>query len=177
MKLDKRHMAVALTLLVGSIVYNVWVFTRPRPRPAGESTPALMAVEGPAPEPVVAAGGGAATIDPAKVAPVADIVLDRAPSWPRNPFVGPKSPVAAETVQTRVDEPTLEPELVLNSVLYSDTRRLAMVNGRRVRVGDVIGTARILDILPNAIVVESPLRGVRTVERRAGRAAASRPSP
>jgi hypothetical protein len=59
-----------------------------------------------------------------------------------------------------------EPELRIDSILFSPERRLAVVNGRIARAGDRIAGSRIVDIQPRAVVVESPVRGRRTIEMR-----------
>jgi hypothetical protein len=48
----------------------------------------------------------------------------------------------------------------------SPTRSVASVNGKIMRVGEAVGTSRIVEILPNAIVLESPSGVRRTIERR-----------
>jgi hypothetical protein len=161
---------MALTLLAGSVVYNVWAFGNPRPRPQMESPPPLLGIPSGPSGPVAAPAPVAA--DPVYAARAEDLALDRNPVWLRNPFKGavapPREPVAA--VETTPGEP--EPEIVLNSILYSPMRKLAMVNGRAVRVGDRVGAARVLDIQPDAIVVELPSGGVRTIARRTARSGA-----
>ena len=80
----------------------------------------------------------------------------------------------ADTVRQSDDEP----DLVVDSILFSPDRRLAVVNGRIARAGDRIGDSRIVDIQPRAVIVESPARGRRTIElRMPPRSAAPRPRP
>jgi hypothetical protein len=55
---------------------------------------------------------------------------------------------------------------VVATILYSADRRLAMVDGRIVRVGDRLGDATIVDIIPNAVIIESPDRGRRSLMLR-----------
>jgi hypothetical protein len=173
MRLDKRHLAGALTLLGGSVVYNVWVLANPT---SGDARPPLAAVA-PAEVPVVVTTMDRPAIARPAVAPP-DVAFERPPVWPRDPFEGVQvepPPVASDPAPVRVlpaaPEPA-EPELVLNSVLYSESRKLAMVNGRTVRIGQQIAGVTVLDIRPDAIVVRSLSGGVRTIERRA---AAARP--
>lgn len=59
---------------------------------------------------------------------------------------------------------TREPDLVVTSILYSVRRRLAIVNGRIVRVGDSIGSSTILYIEPRAVTVQSADGTKRTLE-------------
>ncbi len=44
--------------------------------------------------------------------------------------------------------------LHLSSILISPERRLATINGRRVRTGDQVGSARVLEITPVSVRVE-----------------------
>jgi hypothetical protein len=60
----------------------------------------------------------------------------------------------------------VEPEIVVDSILYSPDRQLAVVNGQIARAGDRLGGLRIIDIQPRAVIVESPGRGRRTIEMR-----------
>jgi hypothetical protein len=48
-----------------------------------------------------------------------------------------------------------DPELVVGTILISSERRLAIVNGRIVHVGDRVGASTILDIAPQAVIVQS----------------------
>ena len=163
MKLDKRHLVAALTLLVGSIIYNVWVFTRPASGTSPAGTPVAMVAE--APVPSGGAPGAPVPLDPAQVKPLADVELDRLPDWPRNPFANlrPQEPVVVD-VAAPITVPDADP--VVATILYSADRRLAMVDGRIVRVGDRLGDATIVDIVPNAVIIESPDRGRRSLTLR-----------
>jgi hypothetical protein len=53
----------------------------------------------------------------------------------------------------------IEPGILVESILFSPDRRLAVVNGRITRAGDRVGDAVIVDIQPRAVIVE--LRGGR----------------
>jgi hypothetical protein len=170
MTLDKRHMAVALTMLAGSVVYNVSVFSKPTA--ASAAGPAVAAA------PSLASGGAVAahpelSMPAAAVADAPDVVLTRPPVWPRDPFARREAePPAIVDPIAPAEAP--EPDVVVNSVLYSSTRKLAMVNGRTMRIGDRIGSSAIVDILPDAIVVESANGGVRTIARRSARGSSRR---
>ena len=172
MKMDRRHLAVSLTLLAGSVVYNVWASATPVDGPP----PAVPSVQPrPAAPPAPAAGAPPPVTSHRSTAAV-DVMLERPPVWARDPFTGRGAPQLAMPAISQLPAaaaPAAEPELVLNSVLYSPARRLAMVNGRTVRVGGRIGGLTVVDILPDAIVVESASGEVRTIERR--QAAAGRP--
>jgi hypothetical protein len=167
MNMDKRHLAAAAALLAGSVTYNVWAFGTPEPQ--GEtSEPAAAATvdEGSRPtRPIVAGGGLPPHVTRASEA-AADVMLDRPPVWARDPFMGrPAAPTAADAPVAAAPA-AVEADVTLDSVLYSSTRRLAMVNGRTVRIGEQVGGATVVDILPDAIVVESASGGIRTIRRR-----------
>lgn len=81
-------------------------------------------------------------------------------------------PKEAESIAPRQNPPTssaqvsTEPDLVLGSILYSPQRRLAIVNGQIVGVGDRIGSATVLYIEPRAVIVQSADGTKRTLELR-----------
>ena len=43
----------------------------------------------------------------------------------------------------------------VSSILVSQSRQFAVINGERLRVGDMIGDARVLEILPYAVWLET----------------------
>jgi hypothetical protein len=98
------------------------------------------------------------------------VELDRLPQWTRNPFAPVHAPtMAAVDVVEPAAEPLVEapPDVDVATILISPTRRVAMVNGKRARVGDRIGLETVVDIRADGIVLESPLHGRRTILRRA----------
>jgi len=165
MKLGKTHLVASLAMVGVSIAYNVWVFTRPtRGTSAPQSSQAAL-VETPT-GPTVTGEPGVVAIDPTTLAPPPDVGLDRAPEWPRNPFVSTRLRRPDIVIAGPAPEADAEPEVVVASILHSAERRLAVVNGRIVRAGDRVGSHTILEIQPRAIVVESPRGGRRTLELR-----------
>jgi hypothetical protein len=170
-KLDKRHMGISLVLLAGSVVYNVWVFsgsgtTTRTPQPAGpiETQPSGQPTS-----------GGVGAIDPAQVTALPDVALDRAPEWPRNPFQNVRLPVEVVQVEeAAAPAPVPEADPVVGTILYSPDRRAAVVDGHVVRIGGTIGTSTVVDILPRAVIIESPERGRRTLELKPATGAAGR---
>jgi hypothetical protein len=164
-KLDKRHMGVSAAMLVGSIIYNVWVFTGgTKPKPTAQPSAPLQELP---------TGGRSATatgpIDPAQVKPLLDVAIDRLPEWPRNPFQDVRAP--GEVIATTDDAPpapVAEADPVVATILYSTDRKAAVVNGRIVRIGDMIGTSKVVDILPKAVIIESPATGRRTLDMKPG---------
>jgi len=164
MKLGKGHLVVSLAMVAASIGYNVWVFTRPARR-GPNSSPAPLVENVSAPGPVVTGQETAAPIDPTTVPPPPDVDRARAPEWRRNPFASAwqRRVEVAVAAAPAVD---VEPDIVIASILHSNERRLAVVNGRIVRAGDRVGSSTILDIQPRAIVVESRSGARRVVELR-----------
>jgi len=98
----------------------------------------------------------------------------RTPVQPAPPQVTPPpSPppsrdanVAAAQPKPAPAETRAQPDLVVSSILYSTQRRLAIVNGRIVRIGDRVGSSTILYIEPRAVVVQSDDGMKRTLELR-----------
>ena len=74
--------------------------------------------------------------------------------------------VGAATPRQRSPETSVEHDLIVSSILYSSQRRLAIVNGRIVRIGDRIGSSTILYIEPRAVTVQSADGSTRTLELR-----------
>jgi hypothetical protein len=163
-KLDKRHLAVSLVLLVGSIVYNVWVFTRPDDAvsPAGGA----QASSGVASFAQEAGVGAAPVADLTQLPALPDVTLDRLPEWPRDPFMDMRREPEPVVVEVQDSTPVAEPDPVVASILYSASRRLAMIDGRVVRAGDVVGGVKVVEILRNAVIVESAVGGRRTLSMR-----------
>jgi hypothetical protein len=74
------------------------------------------------------------------------------------------TPVGAQNTTRPALVGAPEREIVVSSILYSPNRQLALIDGRIARAGDRIGSSRIVDIGPHAIVVESADGKRRTVE-------------
>jgi len=64
---------------------------------------------------------------------------------------------------------TLEFDATLETILYSPERRLAIVDGRIVQVGDEIRGVRIVDITPGAVFLRDANGDMRTLSLAAGR--------
>ena len=163
MKLDKRHMGVSVVALVGSIVYNVWVFTGSGAKTARPAASAPVEAL-PSTQP---SSSGTAPVDPGQVKPLPDIALDRVPEWPRNPFENAnQAPEVVAAAEAAAPVPEADP--VVATILYSSDRRAAVIDGHIVRIGDMVGTSKVVDILPKAVIVDSPDRGRRTLEMKPG---------
>ena len=161
MKLGKQHLALSFAGLVLAGAYNIW-------SQSGATAPVRPVAAGPAPVdalPPTAAPAASGAVDPTQIPAVPDVVLDRLPEWPRNPFANLRQR-APDVVEAAAEPAPAEAEVVVGSILYSSGRRLATVNGRIVRVGDLVGSGTVVDILPNAVVIDSPLEGRRVIELR-----------
>lgn len=82
---------------------------------------------------------------------VALLVAGSAPVFAQDAggLVDPTRPYGARSVER--DAPATGP--VLQSTIVSDDERRAMISGRFYRVGDALGTARIVDIQPNRVTL------------------------
>ncbi|MCX6552763.1 MAG: hypothetical protein NTY02_17470 [Acidobacteria bacterium] len=142
MKVQKSHLRIAVFILAVAVLYNLWYFFGPNARPAG---PPMQ------PQPILpqqTAAGPAAT-DPASIPAPAAIDVSRGPTWTRDPFLfGNES---RESVRrTALQNPSSYP--VVRSILFSSSRRLAIVDGRIMGVGDTIGAYTVADIQPGSVV-------------------------
>jgi hypothetical protein len=167
MKLGKPHLIASLVMVAASIAYNVWVFTRPARRSAQVDAPAALLDPVAQAGPVVTGEDPVGAIDPTTIAPPPAVDVTRIPEWRRNPFAGSwQRPDRPATVVPAVQIES-EPDVVVASILHSEDRRLAVVNGRIVRAGDRVGSTTIVDIQPRAVVIESSRGLRRLIELRA----------
>lgn len=77
--------------------------------------------------------------------PAVDVT--NAPSWPRDLF-RPSAPPPAVAEVT--------PDPVVQTILYSPQRSVALVDGKIVKVGDRLGTGSVIAIERDAVVIETP---------------------
>jgi hypothetical protein len=73
-------------------------------------------------------------------------------------------PPSDDIPKPRATQATAEPNMVVGSILFSQQRRLAIVNGRIVRIGDRIGSSTVLDIERRTVIVQSDDGTRRTLE-------------
>jgi len=150
MTVRRSHLILALSALAAAVLYNLWFFVL-RPGPSPEARP-------PQPEqPLLDLSGGwpASTSfgDPSTIPPPPAVDMSGQPSWRRDPFVfgnETRDALRPSSRQTRAAEP------VVSSILYSASRRLAIVDGRIVGVGDAVGNYRIVEIERDAVVLAVP---------------------
>jgi hypothetical protein len=151
MTIRRTHLAIALTALFAAVLYNVWYFVI-RPAAAVTSDARRSAFERPlAMNAGVAQGAGAR--DPLSIPAPARVDAASRPSWTRDPFLfGDES---REVARPAAPAPVAVRPMV-RVILYSAARRLAIVNGRTVGIGDLVGDYTVADIERDAVVFTAP---------------------
>ena len=149
MIIRRTHLTLALAALAAALLYNVWHFVLRPAAPAGTRPAVDQPLVG---RPGAVPGAGAAR-DPLTIPAPPVIDLASAPVWRRDPFLfGDETrAVARPAVQAPVP---IRP--VVRTILYSAARRLAIVNGRIVGVGDAVGEYTVADIEKGAVVFTTP---------------------
>jgi hypothetical protein len=149
MTIRRSHLTLALAALAAAVLYNVWYFIL-RPAAPVAPRPAVQA-------PLVGAGGpvqaGAAALDPLTIPAPPAVDMDSALSWRRDPFL------FGDETRAVVRPVVLAPVPIrpsVNTILYSASRRLAIVNGRIVGVGDAVGDYTVAEIEKGAVVFTGP---------------------
>jgi hypothetical protein len=153
MTVRTSHLRLALIALGAAVLYNVWYFAlRPAPKPPGRTTAesALLAVPAISP-------AALAVLDPLAVPVPQRVELSAPIAFVRDPFLfGDETRRAsAPAVRSAV---TADP--VVRSILYSADRRLAIVDGRIVGIGEQVGSFTVSDIERDTVVFTTPA-GVR----------------
>lgn len=145
MKVQKRHLRLALFALGAAVLYNLWFFVlRPGPQAGGRVTP-----EQPLLESTTLVPGASAQLDPATIPAPPDVDMSTVPVLGRDPFLfGNESRSAALAAVRQLPEP----DPTVRSILFSSTRRLAIVDGQIVSVGDTVGTYTVSAIEQGAVV-------------------------
>ena len=150
MKLDNRHLRISLALLVGSILYNVWVYTRPAKSTSSRPLVATAPVTDTAPP----LAPPVAFVDPSTIAAPPALDLKTPPSWARDPFTNARQ--AATERAGGAPPATAGTEPVVRTILFSPQRSVALIDGHIVRVGDHISTGTIAEIDRDAVVIDTP---------------------
>jgi hypothetical protein len=149
MKVQKRHLRLALFALGAAVLYNAWFFVlRPGPRAGARVTPEQPLLEG-----ATLVPGATAQSDPATIPAPPDIDMSTRPILGRDPFLfgnESRSIALAAVRQLPESDPTVR------SILFSSARRLAIVDGQIVGVGDKAGAYTVSDIEEGAVVFTTP---------------------
>jgi hypothetical protein len=163
MNVQKSHLRLALFALGAAVLYNLWFFVpRPGPQAGGRVTP-----DQPLLESTTLVPGASAQLDPATIPAPPDVDMSTVPVLGRDPFLFGNESRSAALAGVR---PLPEPDPAVRSILFSSTRRLAIVDGQIVSVGDTVGTYTVSAIEQGAVVFTTS-----TGERR--RVSVHAPSP
>ena len=144
MKVQKSHLRIALVILVALVIYSVVRNMTPAAPAPGPQPPQAPLIAGPQPGP-----SASVQIDPLAILPPVDVDLARAPDWGRDPFLfgnETREVIVASFVQVRGVDPNVR------SILISSTRRLAIVDGKIVGVGDAVGAYKVAAIEQDGVV-------------------------
>ena len=149
MTIRRTHLVLALAALAAAVLYNVWYFVI---RPAGRAAEAgpRAALERPL-APVAA--GDAAGRDPLSIPAPPPIDAASHPAWGRDPFLFGDESRSEPRPAVAAPEPGRP---FVSTILYSNSRRLAIVNGRTVGIGDAAGAYTVADIERTAVVFTAP---------------------
>lgn len=79
-----------------------------------------------------------------------------------------RPPTASELAAWQGEPASSRTEWKLESVLISDSRRVAVINGRRAQVGERIPGARVIDIQPTHVWIETGEETLRLQMNRLG---------
>src|SRR5205085_9475252 len=93
--------------------------------------------------------------------PVPEPARPASPREPATPPIRAPEVVAAPTVAPPVRRPPPEEvplpfEATLGTILYGADRKLAIIDGRIVQVGDDVRGARVVEITPNSVLFRDP---------------------
>lgn len=171
--MDRRRVTMWAIFAVSTVfsIYSLWpasTTTAPAAAPAAATTPAATEVV-----------ASATLAQPAPPLAAADLAgwRSRLEANRRDPFFT-EAEIAAMTRQptapAAVEVPVLPPLLpayTLKLVMSTGSGARALIGNQVVKVGDMLGDERVVEILPNAVVLER--RGVR---RQVQRATSSRPA-
>ena len=143
MKVQKSHLRIALFVLGAAVLFSVSNSLRPAPRTVGRQAPEAPLIAMPA-----ATGG---QIDPLSIPAPHDVDMARVPEHARDPFLfGDQT---RDIVRAALPvAPAAGPAPSVGSILFSSTRRLAVVDGRIVGVGDQVGVYKVAEIELGAVV-------------------------
>jgi hypothetical protein len=163
---QNKQIVTAITLIVILIVVLGYHFMKPGPRTASAAVPAASGA--PTPEPPPDQVAQSLLQDPTARLLLEDPRNDRAfAEVPRNPFilantwkdtlVHAEAPVVARpTTPGRPAPATLQADdFRLSSIIRVNDRLSAIVNGHIVSAGMIVDGARILEIRPDRVIIQS----------------------
>lgn len=149
MTVRRSHLTLALAALAAAVLYNVWYFVL---RPAAPMSSRAAAGQ-PLAVPAVPFQGAGVARDPLTIPAPPAVDQGTAPAWQRDPFLfGDETRVVARPA---VPTPAATRPAV-RTILYSAGRRLAIVDGRTVGIGDAVGRYTVADIEKDAVVFTAP---------------------
>lgn len=144
MKVQRSHLRIAVVFLVAAVLYNVWSFMGPTTR-TGAQLPQQPLIQTEVPP----AATGQPAIDPATIPAPPEIDMAKAPSAARDPFLfGDET--RDEQAQAARDEVIVDP--TVRSILFSSSRKAAIVDSRMVSIGDSVGSLKVADIERDAVI-------------------------
>ncbi len=149
MTVRPQHLRLALTALGAAVLYNMWVFVGPSAAPSGghvRPQPLLALNE----TPVVAPG---VVADPASIPAPPPVDLSSPLVLRRDPFLFGDE---RRDRSAGGEPPARRADPVVKTILYSPTRQTAIVDGRLVSAGDVVGAFTIVAIERDAVIVSAP---------------------
>lgn len=156
MKVQRRHLWMALAVLVAAVAYNLWSAFGPtgrRPATVVRQQPLLPS------EPAPEIGPQGRAIDPLSVPAPPAVDLSAEPLMRRDPFLfGDERRDLLRQAASAV-----QPDPVVRSILYSTGRKTALVDSRVVAVGDTVGGLRVVQIERDAVVFSSPAGDQRRI--------------
>ena len=146
MKVQRNHLRIAVVVLVAAVAYNIWVFTRPAARPGAGAPAQAPLIQQQAPlEP---AANAVEMVDPLSIPAPPPLDAVTVPIFSRDPFLfGDES----RTERPRQAD-VVSPDPIVRTILFSSTRRSALIDNKMVGVGDTVGSLKIVDIERTAVV-------------------------
>ena len=141
MKVQKSHLRIAVFVLAAAVIFNIAMYLRPSVRPAGQPRPQAPLIASTAPV--------AGAVDPLTIRAPLDVDLARVPGFARDPFL-----FGNESREMRIVRAAraIGSDPLVRSILVSSSRRLAIVDGKIVSVGDQVGAYKVAEIEQRAVV-------------------------
>lgn len=130
---DPTRKKILYVVLVGAVIFGVYSFSRPRK----QYVPGTMAQTVQESE---------MTAPAAAVQPPVNIAAIEKASWGRDPFRWDTRPQPRPKNVQSVSQPEYAPGWRLSAIVFSNSLPLAIVNGKTVKVGDVVDRAQVVRI-------------------------------